>query len=388
MAPNLAIRVRWRSLLLVAFASAVFLVYHVLHFRTTWSDTLQEGSTPRKPNELGGETVGGAVTPATGSHTKMLVVAATKEDDVSWIAQSFDGTYGIHTTVYIADDPSAPLHPPENKGHEVMIYLTYIIDQYDNLSDVSIFMHSHRYAWHNNELLENDAVQIVTRLSAEHVMRQGYMNTRCHWDPGCPEWLHPGATQANINKQEEEVFAEAWPELFPSTPLPIVLAQPCCAQFAVSKDRIRALPKARYEFFRNWLLKTNLSDYLSGRVWEYLWHYVFTGQNTYCLTEHICYCDGFGICFQGEKQYNAWWDKMWEKRIFEDQLKDWRFRHKARIAAEKEGRLDDLKRLEVPELGKDEELEKKIGELDAWLRVEKWKATIQGDIERSMAKEA
>ena len=73
---------------------------------------------------------------------------------------------------------------------------------------------------------------------------------------------------------------------------------------------------------------------------------------------------------------------MWEKRIWEDQLKDWHFRQNARVAAEEEGRLDDLKRLEIPEVGKDEELEKKIDELDTWLKLEKWKAMIQGDVER------
>lgn len=62
-----------------------------------------------------------------------------------------------------------------NKGHEVMAYLSYIIDHYNNLSDVNIFLHSHRYAWHNNDLLGGDAVQMVKRLSAERVQREGFM---------------------------------------------------------------------------------------------------------------------------------------------------------------------------------------------------------------------
>ena len=359
-----------------------FLVYHIIRVQTSWPDSLHQGSTSQEPKGPGGASTGGTPNPIAAYHTRTLVVAATKDEDVSWIAQSFEKSQDIRTAVYIADDPSAPLHPPKNKGHEVMIYLSYIIDHYENLSDVNIFMHSHRYAWHNNELLDNDAVKVVTSLSAEYVQRQGYMNTRCHWDPGCPEWLHPGSEEANVNKQEQEVFAEAWSELFPTDSLPTVLAQPCCAQFAVSKDRIHALPKIRYEFFRNWLLDTTLSDYLSGRVWEYLWHYLFTGQNTYCPAEHVCYCDGFGICFGGAEQYAAWWDRMWKKRIWEDQLKDWHFKQNARVTAEEEGRLDDLKRLEIPEVGKDEELEKKIDELDTWLKLEKWKAMIQGDVER------
>jgi hypothetical protein len=380
MAPIFNLRLRWRSLFLFASASILFLTYHILDARIS----LRESASYGAGSNLGLEE-SSSFKSIGANYTKMLVVAATKDEDVSWIASSFEESDGIQATVYKADDPSAPFHPPQNKGHEVMIYLTYIIDQYDNLADVNIFVHSHRYAWHNNELLDHDAVQIVTSLSAEHVQRQGYMNTRCHWDPGCPEWLHPDAIEANVNKLEEKVLADAWSELFPSEPLPTVLAQPCCAQFAVSKDRIQQLPKARYEFFRNWLLQTQLTDYLSGRVWEYLWHYLFTRQNIYCPAEHVCYCQGFGICFEGAEQYTAWWDKMWDKRILEDQLKDWYFRRDARIAAEEEGRLDDLKRLEVPEVGKDEELEKKIAELDTWLQMMKWKATIKGNIERNIA---
>ena len=48
------------------------------------------------------------------------------------------------TAIYVVDDPYAPLHPPKNKGHEVMVYLTYIIDHYDELADVTMFMHAHQ----------------------------------------------------------------------------------------------------------------------------------------------------------------------------------------------------------------------------------------------------
>lgn len=58
---------------------------------------------------------------------------------------------------------------------EVMVYLSYIIENYDKLADVNIFMHAHRLAWHNNELLDHDAVQVIARLSAERVQREGYV---------------------------------------------------------------------------------------------------------------------------------------------------------------------------------------------------------------------
>jgi hypothetical protein len=70
----------------------------------------------------------------------------------------------------------------EYQGHlaltvdaEVMVYLSYIIENYNKLADVNIFMHAHRHAWHNNELLDHDSVQVIGRLSAERVQREGYV---------------------------------------------------------------------------------------------------------------------------------------------------------------------------------------------------------------------
>jgi len=109
------------------------------------------------------------------SYTKAIVIPKTIEEDVSWIEANFGGDENIRKAIYIVDDPTAELHPPKNKGNEVMVYLSYIIDHYNNLSDVNIFMHSHRFAWHNDDLLDNDAVQMIARLSAERIQREGYM---------------------------------------------------------------------------------------------------------------------------------------------------------------------------------------------------------------------
>lgn len=329
----------------------------------------------------------GDVKPPGASYSKTLVVTRTKREDVSWITESFRDS-NIETIIYVADDPWAPYHPPKNKGNEAMIYLTYIIDHYESLADVNIFMHSHRYAWHNDQLLDRDAVQMVNRLSPERVQREGYMNMRCDWLPGCPNWLDISATELNRNKKEEVEIAGIWPELFPGEPIPHVLAQSCCSQFAVSRDRIRALPKARYVHLRNWLMRTPLRDSISGRIWEYVWHFVFTGQTIYCPKEHVCYCDGYGICFGGETQYDAFWEILWNQRRYEDQLKDWHFRTDKIANAAEEGRVDEAKMIKVPEPGMDKELEGKIAELEAVLNAEKLKAMQLGNNPMNRAKEA
>ncbi|CAD6456387.1 5dd72dd2-5e97-4f65-977b-23592e0fb39b-CDS [Sclerotinia trifoliorum] len=330
----------------------------------------------------------GIVKPYPGKYSKMLVIASTSEEDVSWVMENFENDTSIQSTIYRADDPQAEYHPPKNKGHEVMIYLSYIIENYNNLSDVSIFMHSHQTTWHNNELLDLDSAQMISRLSSERVIREGYMNLRCHWHPGCPDWMHPGIVEEDDNKQEQTIMARAWLELFPLEPVPDVLAQPCCAQFAVSKERIQTLPLARYIFYRDWLLRTELSDYISGRVWEYIWQFVFSGQTILCPKEHICYCDGYGICFGGEMEYQAYLDKQTEKDNLKIEIEEWDIRNEEMQNLIDEGREEEIATLEGPDPAIKEKLEKDIDEIQRWLEINKEEAMQRGDVAPNRAKEA
>lgn len=239
--------------------------------------------------------------PPGSNYSRVMVIPRTKNEDIDWIDQELPG---MNLTVYMADDIRAPLHPPKNKGHEVMIYLSYIIDHYHELPEIVIFMHAHRWTHHNNIFLGADASQMLRRLSNEHVARAGYVNMRCHWDPGCPEWLHFNGTKELIGKQEETYLAKSWKELFPLERFPAFLAQPCCAQFALSRERIRSIPLGRFTFYRDWIMKTPLTDYISGRILEYSWQFIFTGKNALCPAEHLCYCDAFGVCFGGAAAYH------------------------------------------------------------------------------------
>ena len=249
--------------------------------------------------------------------THIMVIPRTKAEDISWMDVEIPS---IPKAIYIADDPSAPLHPPKNKGHEVMIYLTYIIDHYDSLPDIILFMHAHRWTHHNNELLGYDAAQMVRRLNYKWVVRNGYMNLRCPWNQGCPEWLRSEKREQILERQEEFMLTRFWGEMFPMDPLPAFLAQPCCGQFAVSRERILEIPRSRFVYYRDWILRTPLSDYISGRLWEYSWQYIFTSQAALCPAEHICYCDGFGVCFATELEYQDWMALTRRKKVLEAEL--------------------------------------------------------------------
>lgn len=315
----------------------------------------------------------GRTKPGGSNYSRALVVPKLKTEKSNWIQDELGDMIesGLLTPfVYVVNDRFAPLHPPINKGHESMAYLSYIIDFYDELKDVNIFMHFHREAWHNNELIPESPL-MVRHLSPERVTREGYMNLRCHWDPGCPAWMHPGATERDPEKQEEWIIAQSWSELFPLDPIPTVLAQPCCAQFAVSKERIQAIPKQRYVSIRDWVLRTDLSDNLSGRVFEYIWQFIFTASPIHCPSMSACYCDGYGYCFGDPQAFNHWFELRYQHLDFKEQLRVWNEQAEMiNIAKEqnKDGRLSGEEVIEVPEVGKNKWLEDMVDRL--WTEME------------------
>ncbi|KAI9671040.1 MAG: hypothetical protein M1831_005125 [Alyxoria varia] len=299
----------------------------------------------------------GQAKPAGEKYGKTLVVTRVKDEAVDWMNRALPD---IEKAIYVADDPTAPLHPPKNKGHEVMVYLTYIIDNYDNLPDVVIFMHAHQYSWHNADIFGNDAAEMIKRLNPARVWREGFMNMRCQWHPGCPDWMHPGATEEDEQKMEEVLIAKAWAELFPSDPVPELLATPCCSQFAISRERLHAVPQQTYVYYRDWMLHTPLKDFVSGRVWEYLWQKVFTGEASWCPKEHVCFCDGFGVCFENEDAYGEWYNMRNKRDDANGKWLEWEDKaHKIKKLLD-EGKKKEADEAEKPEPGKDQELKKII----------------------------
>lgn len=187
--------------------------------------------------------------------------------------------------VYVVNDTTAPLHKTQNKGREANAYLTYILEHYHDLPEIAIFVHAHRngypQAWHT-EGAGNDIVDSLRRLNTAYAVAEGYTNLRCNRDPGCSVYGHIRPYHHINDKRPwdrdaaaEVVWLEAWPQLFADIVLPHEIAAPCCAQFAVSRQQ---RPLTDYQRFHAWLMQTELSDDISGRVMEYAWHIIF-GKN-------------------------------------------------------------------------------------------------------------
>ncbi|KAK3373726.1 hypothetical protein B0T24DRAFT_529867 [Lasiosphaeria ovina] len=309
----------------------------------------------------------GSPKPLGAAYTKAVVIARTKSEEVTWASTPLDTDGGGGAVVedwamymYTTDDlGAAGLHTPLNKGREAMAYLTYMVDRYADLPDISVFMHAHLSSWHDN-MFALDAVQTLRRLNLDRVVRLGFMNLRCGWDPGCPDHIHPRNTEYDAFKPEQAVFAAAWAGIFPLDDLPDTLSQPCCAQFALTADRIRAWPQSRYVALRDWILTTELDDSISGRVFEYIyqWVYIWTGEAIQCPEEHECYCDGYGVCFGGKDQFAEFMGQRNQLFALRKQVDDFASDESNVFSADDVSALVD--RLESGETLDEEELAKKI----------------------------
>ncbi|KAL9048942.1 MAG: hypothetical protein Q9162_007471 [Coniocarpon cinnabarinum] len=243
--------------------------------------------------------------------SKAIVMARLNNEDTSWVHSELSDwdAYIYHplpnnthrTTKHaptIANSrPHDPLQLPR-KGRETLAYLTYITQYYDTLPDIMTFLHPHRdgypRAWHTDAANYSNVASLRS-LRLDYVQERGYVNLRCNPAVGCaPPEIQLNRSIQDPDRSTERVFPEAWNELFGAVPFPEVVGAACCAQFAVSRERVWERSWDEYERYRQWVLKTELSDDIAGRVMEYLWHIIFGMEAVDCPNMGECYCNVYG----------------------------------------------------------------------------------------------
>jgi hypothetical protein len=225
--------------------------------------------------------------PSVSLPDRVVVMAKISTDDTRWVEDEMrdwqSAIYDIdietpHNTSTLDPLTNSTLRTLRNKGREANAYLAYIVQNYDHLPSTIAFVHPHKdgypMAWHtDNEDYSN--VVSLRKLNIDFVQSNGYANLRCNPFPGCPSEIMPFRNPPEDHRTAEAAMPEAWRDLFNNTDTPQVLATPCCAQFAVSREQVRKRPLSEYRKFYTWLMETPLNDETSGRVFEYLWHVLF-----------------------------------------------------------------------------------------------------------------
>ena len=157
------------------------------------------------------------------------------------------------------------------------MYLTHIIDQYDTLTDITVFMHASATQWHN-DVGDTNSSTVLSMLRLEAVKQTGYANLRCHHRPGCPTAVRPFDPElVSSSSIVYRNFTTIYTELFNTSieTVPKEIGGVCCGQFALTRERIHQRPREDYVHMRDWALSTSLDNFTVGSVFEMLWHMVF-----------------------------------------------------------------------------------------------------------------
>ena len=186
----------------------------------------------------------------------MHVVIAHYNENLDWI-RNLDVSYTIISRGGI---------PPEtapNKGREAGSYLEYIVKNYDSLEDITVFVHGHRSDWHHPENMDEKLRRLTIETEYKNINLYGinYLRNALH---------DMNATRAGI---------QAVADILGTPIVPEELGYKCSAQFYVSKRLIHRHSKEIYQRLYEYLMQTSLPGYWSGRVFEYTWHFIFTGNH-------------------------------------------------------------------------------------------------------------
>lgn len=165
--------------------------------------------------------------------------------------------------IYDKQTPSNEYNIPVNKGNEASVYLKYIIDNYDKLSDFTFFIHDDEYSWHHS----GSIIDLFDEAVASNELYYN-INANCIL----------GSIQGNKWHEEFLVWYNDYIEKY--IPMNTLLHNDRTkgyrgsAQFLVHKSLITNLPLKFYEDLYNWIITTHLPNYKSGRFLEWTW-YVF-----------------------------------------------------------------------------------------------------------------
>ncbi|EME44144.1 hypothetical protein DOTSEDRAFT_71833 [Dothistroma septosporum NZE10] len=270
-----------------------------------------------------------------GSSKPALVVAKVIADgDSAWL-DALSGKY--HVCSYLADAPrdetSSTGQTPANRGNEAMAYLTWMIDNYDDIPAAgSVFVHGSRWAWHNDAPDYDNAALLISLNTTTALEPYGYHNLRCDWSASTcsPKEAPPQGSLETIFKAKmqpwdaravsDAALPGALQTLFHDDATGSTTAlgrseairSQCCAQFIVSQTRLWQHSRAEYVALRQWLLDSGekaapADAKVAGRILSYIWHILFMqdADSTInldrlnaqaCPTAQECYCRLYGRC--------------------------------------------------------------------------------------------
>lgn len=195
--------------------------------------------------------------------SKTNIVVSRYNKDVDFVYR-INNNKDINVMIYDKENPNNPFNVPVNKGNEASVYLKYIIDYYDDLPDFTFFIHDDEYAWHHSgSIIDKYDEAVKSNLMYYNI------NDRAGWNR---RNLIPPETYVELLKFYDK-YIEAY---IPISKVPnnedFIFGYIGSAQFLIHKKLIQNLPREFYSNLYDWIITTDLPNYISGRFLEWTWH--------------------------------------------------------------------------------------------------------------------
>jgi hypothetical protein len=193
------------------------------------------------------------------------IVVSRYKKDTSW-TEKFN-KYDTNIMIYDKENPNNEYNVPINRGNEASVYLKYIIDNYENLTEYTFFVHDEEYSWHyTGSIIERFLEAFYFAITKKEKFYN--INNYC---------LEPYVTAID-NKKSFHLWYNKFIE--PYIPYESIasydwmLGYKGCAQFLVHKDVILNFPLKFYQDIYNWILydEEEHVPYMSGYYLEWTWH--------------------------------------------------------------------------------------------------------------------
>eukprot|EP00759_Apiculatamorpha_spiralis_P015559 PhF_6_TR22245/c0_g1_i2/m.31419 len=233
-----------------------------------------------------------ATTTATQPHFgRVHFVVAQHKEDLSWLPPSIY-TQSVYRTENFNErfetveiQHQRTIHTIANFCNECHPYLRYVIDHYDHLPEITVFMHA--FPGKHNPKMFHWVSCLKHSINFRYLT--GTLRGECDLNnatAAIAKWRHP-------RSRNRKAFLHAW-QTFPWRRLLNLTAIPPCvtfyagAHFAVSKKSLQRRPKEFYENVLVHVQRYMMDEYVvkkyegygndaMGHVLERIWHVLFGG---------------------------------------------------------------------------------------------------------------
>lgn len=206
---------------------------------------------------------------------EISIVSSHYNEDLSWLINQDSYPYFIYSKNaefvkrFLDERPhmSNRVKLMENKGNEAGSYLSFIIENYENLPDHVAFVHGHDRAWHQGKSIYD----YLSAYDGENYLplSDTYFRNVLYRDDN----QHGGSL---LYSHMDTLWKDV-PEI--ALPFPDRLELTMCAQFVVPKKAILKNNVFVYRKLLSWLFaQTHMSQYRSAILFEQLWYYLMTHQ--------------------------------------------------------------------------------------------------------------